>query len=144
VRTVLVTGGAGYVGSHSCKAFAARGWKVVTPDNLSRGYADAVKWGPLCVADISDGPSLLELLRRYRPDLVVHFATYAYGGESVSSPELYYRNNSAGTLTLRGDAGERHQNLVFSSSCATYGHRSGCRSRKIIPRPRSSPMAGRR
>jgi UDP-arabinose 4-epimerase len=123
VPTVFVTGGAGYVGSHSCKAFSARGWKVITVDNLSRGHAESVKWGPLCLADIGDGAAMIELLRRHRPDLVLHFAAYAYVGESVQSPELYYRNNSAGTLTLLEAMRESGTSrLVFSSSCATYGH----------------------
>jgi len=123
MKTILVTGGAGYVGSHCCKAFAARGWTVVTLDNLSRGFADAVKWGPLVVADIADREAVASAIEAHAPDVVAHFAAYAYVGESVDRPELYYQNNSAGTLalleTMRA-TGVR--SLLFSSTCASYGH----------------------
>jgi UDP-arabinose 4-epimerase len=78
MRTVFVTGGAGYVGSHSCKAFDAAGWKVVTYDNLSRGWRDAVKWGPFVEGDISDENAVAAALAAFRPDLVAHFAAYTY------------------------------------------------------------------
>lgn len=121
-RTILVTGGAGYVGSHCCKAFAQAGWNVVTFDNLSRGHAQAVKWGPLIVGDILDAGALDAAFERYKPDLVGHFAAFAYVEESVRQPELYYRNNSIGSFTLL----ERMRaagvsKLIFSSTCATYG-----------------------
>jgi UDP-arabinose 4-epimerase len=122
MTTVLVTGGAGYVGSHCCKAFARAGWTVVTYDNLSRGLRGAVRWGPLVEGDIADAPLLGRTLREVRPDLVAHFAAYAYVGESVEQPDIYYRNNVLGTLALLDamrDAGV--MNLIFSSSCATYG-----------------------
>ncbi|WP_255326296.1 UDP-glucose 4-epimerase GalE [Sphingobium sp. EM0848] len=123
MKTVLVTGGAGYVGSHCCKAFAAAGWKVVTLDNLSRGWASAVKWGPLVEADIADRGAVEAALREYRPDVVAHFAAYAYVGESVAQPDIYYQNNSAGTLALleaMRACGQRR--ILFSSTCASYGH----------------------
>lgn len=121
-RTILVTGGAGYVGSHCCKAFSAAGWRVVTFDNLSRGHAEAVKWGPLVTGDILDPAALDAAFAEYKPDLVGHFAAFAYVEESVRQPELYYRNNCIGSFTLldRMRAAGIGK-LLFSSSCATYG-----------------------
>src|SRR5215213_5978338 len=122
MKTVIVTGGAGYIGSHCCKAFAQGGWSVVTFDNLSRGWREAVKWGPLFEGDISDAASIGAALRRYRPDVVAHFAAYAYVGESVQHPALYYRNNSFGSLVLFEEmlrAGI--DKIIFSSTCASYG-----------------------
>ncbi|MBP3974930.1 UDP-glucose 4-epimerase GalE [Pseudoxanthomonas spadix] len=123
MRTVLVTGGAGYVGSHACKAFARAGWQVVALDNLSRGWPEAVRWGPLVVGDIADAACVQAALDQYRPDVVAHFAAYAYVGESVQQPDIYYRNNSVGTLNLldvlRGSPCRR---VIFSSTCASYGH----------------------
>lgn len=122
MRTVLVTGGAGYIGSHCCKAFAQAGWSVVTYDNLSRGWRDAVKWGPLVEGDISDAATVAATVRQYRPDVVAHFAAYAYVGESVERPELYYRNNSFGTLVLLEEMLKAGiDKLIFSSTCASYG-----------------------
>ncbi|ESY95773.1 UDP-glucose 4-epimerase GalE [Mesorhizobium sp. LNHC209A00] len=122
MKTVLVTGGAGYIGSHCCKAFAESGWSVVAFDNLSRGWRDAVKWGPLIEADISDAAAVAAALDQYRPDAVAHFAAYAYVGESVERPELYYRNNSFGTLVLLEEMLKAGlDKLIFSSTCATYG-----------------------
>jgi UDP-arabinose 4-epimerase len=121
-RKVLVTGGAGYVGAHACKALAAAGFEPVTLDNLSRGHQWAVQWGPLEVGDIGDAARVDAVLDAHRPIAALHFAAYCYVGESVRAPRDYYRNNVVGTLTLL-DAllahGVRH--LVFSSSCATYG-----------------------
>ena len=119
---VLVTGGAGYIGSHACKALARAGLQPVVADNLVYGHDSAVKWGPLEEGDISDRPFLDALFDRYRPTAVMHFAAYAYVGESVTDPGKYYRNNVGGTLTLL-EAMRDHQvrSLVFSSTCATYG-----------------------
>jgi UDP-arabinose 4-epimerase len=120
---VLVTGGAGYIGSHACKALAAAGHVPVCVDNLVYGHRWAVRWGPLEVADISDRERMDAILAEYRPDAVMHFAAYAYVGESVTDPAKYYRNNVAGTLSLL-DAMVRHgiDKIVFSSTCATYGN----------------------
>jgi len=119
---VLVTGGAGYIGSHACKALAARGFFPVTIDSLVYGHEWAVKWGPLIKGDINDRDFLDHIFATYRPMAVLHFAAFAYVGESVISPDKYYRNNVAGTMTLL-DAMRAHRcrYLVFSSSCATYG-----------------------
>lgn len=122
-RTALVTGGAGYVGSHACKALAQAGYLPVAYDNLVHGHEWAVKWGPLERGDISDRARLDDVIRLYRPRAILHFAAYAYVGESMADPGMYYRNNVAGSLTLieaARDAGI--DRLVFSSSCATYGH----------------------
>ena len=121
-RSVLVTGGAGYIGSHACKALARAGYLPIVYDNLSYGHEWAVKWGPFERGDILDRTRLDEVLARYRPDAVMHFAAFAYVGESVTDPGKYYRNNVVGSLTLleaMRDLGITK--IVFSSSCATYG-----------------------
>lgn len=122
MATILVTGGAGYVGSHACKALAAAGHAPVVYDSLARGHRELVRWGPLEVGDLRDAARLDEVLARHRPAAVMHFAALAYVGESVQDPGLYYRNNVGGTLELleamrRAEIGA----LVFSSTCATYG-----------------------
>jgi UDP-arabinose 4-epimerase len=120
--TVIVTGGAGYVGSHTCKALARAGFLPVTIDNLVRGHEWAVKWGPLVKADLAEPTALDAVFASYRPLAVLHFAAFAYVGESVIAPEKYYRNNVGGTLNLL-EVMLRHRcrNIVFSSTCATYG-----------------------
>lgn len=121
-KTVFVTGGAGYVGSHCAKAFAEAGWTVITYDNLSRGHRDLVKWGELIEGDILDGETLSNALHRVKPDAVAHFAAFAYVAESMAAPEIYYRNNVRGTMSLLDAMVETGvQQMVFSSSCATYG-----------------------
>ena len=120
--TIFVTGGAGYVGAHACKAFAAAGWGVVTYDNLSRGWRDSVKWGPLIEGDIRDEARLSAALAQSKPDAVAHFAAIAYVGESVADPGLYYDINTRGSLNLlRAMVANDIGKIVFSSSCATYG-----------------------
>jgi UDP-arabinose 4-epimerase len=120
--TVLVTGGAGYVGSHAAKALARAGYRPVTLDNLSRGFAHAVRWGPLEQGDVLDRAFLDAVIKRHRPAGVLHFAALAYVGESVTDPARYYRNNVVGSLTLL-EAMRDHglSRIVFSSTCATYG-----------------------
>jgi UDP-arabinose 4-epimerase len=92
---ILVTGGAGYIGSHVCKVLARAGNIPIVYDNLINGHERAVKWGPLEVGDIADRPSLDAVINKYQPDSVMHFAAYAYVGESVEDPGKYYRNNVA-------------------------------------------------
>jgi UDP-glucose-4-epimerase GalE len=122
MSTILVTGGAGYVGSHACKALAAAGHTPVTYDNLSRGHREFARWGPLEIGDIADAAKLDSAFARHRIDAVMHFAALAYVGESVEQPALYYRNNVGGTLELL-EAMRRAgvKLLVFSSTCSTYG-----------------------
>ena len=122
MKTILVTGGAGYVGSHCCKAFARAGWKVVVFDNLFRGWRDMVKWGPLIEGDILDRPALDAALAEVKPDVVAHFAALTYVGESVSDPGFYYRNNSFGAFNLlEAMRAAGVDKLIFSSTAATYG-----------------------
>jgi UDP-arabinose 4-epimerase len=122
MSVILVTGGAGYIGSHTCKALAVAGYTPITYDNLVYGHEEAVKWGPFEKGDILDLGRLSEVISAYRPSAVVHFAAFAYVGESVVDPAKYYRNNVIGTLTLL-EAMRAHDlaQIVFSSSCATYG-----------------------
>ncbi|HEX5128858.1 MAG TPA: NAD-dependent epimerase/dehydratase family protein, partial [Usitatibacter sp.] len=118
----LLTGGAGYVGSHACKYLLSRGHRVTVLDNLSRGHEDGVPSGAAFVrGDLLEPGEIRDALRA-RVDVVMHFAALAYVGESVGSPREYYRNNVVGTLNLLDamvDAGVR--TMVFSSTCATYG-----------------------
>jgi UDP-arabinose 4-epimerase len=121
-RRVLVTGGAGYIGSHACKALARVGYEPVAYDNLVYGHRWAVKWGPFAEGDILDGDRLDQAFEEYRPDAVMHFAAFCYVGESMLEPAKYFRNNVVGTLSLleamrRGGIDK----LIFSSTCATYG-----------------------
>ena len=121
-KAILVTGGAGYVGSHACKTLAGAGYRPVVYDNLSRGHAAAVRWGPLVEADLHDRAALVEAMRAHDVAAVMHFAAFAYVGESVGDPELYYRNNIGGTLTLLAAMREAGVGaIVFSSTCAVYG-----------------------
>ena len=121
-NTILVTGGAGYVGAHACKALAARGCRPVVYDNLVYGHAAAVRWGPLEIGDIADRATLDAAIERHRPVAVMHFAAFTYVGESVADPGKYYRNNVAGTLSLlEAIRDHRIDRLVFSSTAATYG-----------------------
>jgi UDP-arabinose 4-epimerase len=120
--TVLVTGGAGYIGSHACKALARAGYLPVTYDSLVYGHEWAVKWGPLERGDILDRSRLDQVIDQYSPSAIMHFAAFAYVGESVTDPGKYYRNNVAGSLNLL-EAARDHgiEQFVFSSTCATYG-----------------------
>jgi UDP-glucose 4-epimerase len=121
-KTVLVVGGAGYIGSHMVLALQDAGYAPVVFDNLSRGHADAVGSAPLVVGDLRSPPDLDACFAKHRIDLVMHFAALAYVGESVTKPELYYQNNVVGTLNLLSAMYKHDQRrLVFSSSCSTYG-----------------------
>ena len=119
---ILVTGGAGYVGAHACKALARRGYRPIVYDNLVYGHEAAVKWGPLEVGDIADRSRLDAVIAEHHPQAVMHFAAFTYVGESVADPGKYYRNNVAGTLSLL-EAVRDHgiSKMVFSSTAAVYG-----------------------
>jgi UDP-glucose-4-epimerase GalE len=119
---ILVTGGAGYIGSHTAKRLAREGFEVAVFDNLSRGHRDFVKWGPLVEGDLHDTALLRETLRWFKPAAVIHFAAFAYVGESVGDPGLYYRNNVGGTLSLlEAMRAAEVGSIIVSSTCATYG-----------------------
>jgi UDP-arabinose 4-epimerase len=119
---VLVTGGAGYIGSHACKALSRAGYLPVTYDSLVYGHDWAVKWGPLERGDILDRARLDEVIEAYKPKAIMHFAAFAYVGESVSDPGKYYKNNVVGSLNLLEAARDFGiEQFVFSSTCATYG-----------------------
>ena len=119
---VLITGGAGYIGSHTCKELARNGYLPVSYDNLVRGHERAVKWGPLEKGDIADTVRLVQIIKKYEIGAVIHFAAFAYVGESVSRPDIYYQNNLSGSLSLLNAMKETGvRKIVFSSTCATYG-----------------------
>ncbi len=121
-ETILVTGGAGYIGSHVCKTLSQMGYLPVSYDNLSRGFAHAVKWGPLEQGDIRDADRLDQVLNRHSPAAVMHFAAFAYVGESMAEPDLYWDNNVIGSQTLLNRAVHHGvDKVVFSSSCTVYG-----------------------
>ena len=121
-RRVLVTGGAGFIGSHTCKLLSAAGIEPIVYDSLVTGHRSSVKWGPFVAGDIQDTGLLARTLQEFKPDAVIHFAAFAYVGESVENPAKYYVNNVAGSLSLL-DACRRAGvlNFIFSSTCATYG-----------------------
>lgn len=133
--TVLVTGGAGFVGSHACKALARAGYRPVVYDNLSNGIREAVKWGPLEVGDLQDEARLAEAFARHKPVGVLHFAAFIEVGESVRQPARFYQNNVGGTLSLlRVMTGAGIDTIVFSSSAAVYG------DPKVTPVPETHPL----
>jgi UDP-arabinose 4-epimerase len=133
---VLVTGGAGYIGSHVCKALAAAGMEPVTLDNLSQGTAGAVKWGRLILGDIADSGLVAESLRQSRAEAVMHFAGSTSVGESVLDPVAYYRNNVCGTLGLLDAMRQTAvRKIVFSSTSAVYG------GSPPLPIPEEAPKA---
>lgn len=123
--TILVTGGAGYIGSHAVKALIRQGYQVIILDNLVYGHKDIVEQSlqaKLIVGDIGDRPLLDQIFASHPIEAVMHFAAYAYVGESVQDPAKYYRNNFVGTLTLlEAMLAAGVTKIVFSSTCATYG-----------------------
>lgn len=121
-KHVLVTGGAGYVGSHACKALAKAGYTPVVYDDLRLGNRWAVRWGPLIEAALEERQALEATIRQYEVSTVMHFAAFSNVGESMTNPSIYFRNNVALTLNLL-DAmvAAEVKNLVFSSTCAIYG-----------------------
>jgi UDP-arabinose 4-epimerase len=132
---ILVTGGAGFIGSHACKGLAANGFEPIVYDNLSRGNRWAVKFGPLEVGDLGDTVRLQAVLEKYRPQALMHFAAFAYVGESVANPLLYFRNNIGETTSLlQAIVDFQPMPVVFSSTCATYGVPD------VIPIPEGHPQ----
>jgi UDP-arabinose 4-epimerase len=122
VQNILVTGGAGYIGSHACKALALAGFRPVTLDNLCLGHRHFVRWGPLVEADVRNTEAVEDTIRRYNIAGVLHFAAFAYVGESVADPAKYYENNVNGTISLlRAMRQTGLSQIVFSSTCAVYG-----------------------
>ncbi len=122
MTNILVTGGAGYIGSHACKALAAAGYTPVTYDNLITGWQDAVKFGPFEQGELTDRARLDQVFAAYNPAAVMHFAALSQVGESMRLPELYWHNNVAGSLSLMQAAVHAGcLDFVFSSTCATYG-----------------------
>jgi len=122
LTSILVTGGAGYIGSHSCKALARAGFEPVTYDSLVHGHEWAVRWGPLVQGDIADKQRLVEVIRRHDIKAIMHFAAFLEVGESMRLPLRYLQNNVAGTVSLLEAAvetGVRH--VVFSSTAAVFG-----------------------
>lgn len=120
---VLVTGGAGYIGSMACKYFAQQGMMPVVYDNLIYGHKEFVQWGPFEHGDILDAPRLNEVFQVHKPCAVLHFAGFGYVGESVAQPAKYYQNNMIGTYTLLDTMiKNKVKNIIFSSTCATYGY----------------------
>lgn len=133
--TVLVTGGAGFVGSHACKALTHSGYRPVVYDDLSNGRQDAVRWGPLEIGAIEDEGRLIQVMRRHQPVAVLHFAAFIEAGESVRAPDRFYRNNVAGTLALlRAMRSVGLSHLVSSSTASIYGNPD------CSPIPESHPL----
>jgi UDP-arabinose 4-epimerase len=134
-QSVLVTGGAGYIGSHACKTLARAGHHPVVFDNLSRGHREAVRWGPFVEGDLAESERLVATIESHGVSAVMHFAAFAYVGESVADPALYYRNNLLGTLSLLDAMRQTGvDKIVFSSTCATYG------IPEIVPIRESTPQ----
>lgn len=145
---VLVAGGAGYIGSHTCKALARAGHQPIVYDNLHTGHPWAVKWGPFVQGDINDAALLADTLRAHEVKAVINFAALAYVGESTVEPTRYYRANVGGMITML-EVMRAHdvKSIVFSSSCATYGVPErlpiveGLRQEPINPYGRTKLMA---
>ena len=140
--TVLVTGGAGYIGAHTAKALAEAGWRPVVYDNLSTGFREAVLWGELAQGDVLDQASLAETMRRHDVCAVIHFASLIEVGRSVLRPDLFWRQNALGVMTILEAMREVGvPRLIFSSSAAVYGETAGPGSllTEDLPKDPSSP-----
>jgi UDP-glucose-4-epimerase GalE len=138
--TILVTGGAGYVGAHASKALNRSGFTPLVFDNLSTGHRSFVRWGPFLRGDIRDTDAVLDAIRSYGVKAVLHFAASAYAGESVTDPKKYYENNVVGSLSLlRAMLKADCRKLVFSSSCAIYGESDDLPIRETAPQNPVSP-----
>jgi len=122
MRNILVVGGAGYIGSHIVKDLCEQNYHVIVYDNLSEGHREAVTCNDFIHADINDSGALDNLFQNNKIDAVMHFAAYAYVGESVANPEKYYKNNVAAAINLLSSMLKYNvKNIIFSSSCTTYG-----------------------
>lgn len=122
MTNILVTGGAGYIGSHACKALKAAGYTPVTYDNLSTGWEDAVKFGPFEKGDLRDRAQLDQVFAAYQPSAILHFGALSQVGESMRDPGTYWDNNVTGSSTLlQAAVAGGCLKIVFSSTCATYG-----------------------
>lgn len=136
MQNVLVTGGAGYIGSHACKALAEAGYRPITIDNLCLGHREFVKWGPLIEADIRDTNKVVQTIEEYNISVLMHFAAFAYVGESMQNPAKYFENNILGILSLLAAMRlTNRRKIVFSSTCAVYG------SPSTIPITEQTPTA---
>lgn len=123
MKTILVAGGAGYIGSHTVKYLMKNGYNVVVVDNLVYGHREAVLTKNFEQIDLADKPALDYVFKKYKIDAVIHFAAYTYVGESVTNPQKYYQNNLINTINLLNVMIENNvKNIVFSSTCATYGN----------------------
>lgn len=137
---ICVTGGAGYIGSHTCKLLAHSGHEVYVYDNLSTGHRDAVKWGEFFHGDIRDTQNLRAFLKKIRPDGIIHFAAHAYVGESVQNPGKYFSNNVGGSLSiLEAMRDENVPAIVVSGTCAVYGQPESVPIREDCPPAPLSP-----
>lgn len=140
MRKVIVFGGAGYIGSHTCKDLRQNGFEPVVFDNLSEGYADFVKWGDLIVGDIRNATEIAAAIDRVQPVAAIHFAAHAYVGESVVDPAKYYENNVSGSLNVVQAAREAgNVPLVFSSTCAIYGDPGTATIQEDLPKAPINP-----
>ena len=117
-QRILVTGGAGYIGSFACRALHEKGYLPVVFDNLSTGHKESVRWGPFIQGDLEDAKALNKVFKKYSFDAVMHFAASAIVSESTKNPSLYYTNNVKNTILLL-EAMRKHNvnQLIFSSSC---------------------------
>jgi UDP-glucose-4-epimerase GalE len=134
-KNILVTGGAGYIGSHTCKALKENGFTPIVFDNLSTGHLDFIKWGPFVKGDLLNIADIEKAFLDYEISAVMHFAAKAIVSESMKSPNIYYQNNFIGAFNLiesMRKAGVKH--FVFSSTCATYG------DPEFIPLTESHPL----
>ena len=123
MQNFLVTGGAGYIGSHCCKELFNKGYNPITFDNLVYGHRDNVKWGDFYKGDIGNVKDLETFFKKYKIDAVIHFAAYAYVGESITDPQKYYTNNLQNTINLLHHLLKNNiKYFIFSSTCATYGN----------------------
>lgn len=123
MKNVLVVGGAGYIGSHACKMLSQKGYNPIVFDNLIYGHKEFVKWGEFVLGDLANIDQIRLVFQKYKIDAVMHFAAFAYVGESVEHPQKYYANNVVATLNLLNVMVEFNvKKFIFSSTCATYGN----------------------